>query len=70
MKNEKKFTEKKHALKERETIQAQSSKLVTTGTKACRIVPELKICKDTQLEANIQKLAAGIHEEKVEVARV
>jgi len=38
--------------------------------KACKIVLELHIPEDTQLEAKIRKLATGIREAKTEVARV
>lgn len=37
---------------------------------ACRIVTELYIPEEAQLEAKIQRLAMGVHEAKEEVARV
>jgi len=64
------FTEKTQALKERDTIQEKSSKLMAIVVEACIIVPELHIPKDAQLEAMIQKLVAGVYEAKVKVARV
>ena len=64
------FTEKTHALKEMETLQAQNSRLESIVAEACRIVPELHIPKDAQLEAKIKKLIAGVREANTEVGGV
>lgn len=68
--NEQMFTEKMQALKEKETLQAQSSRLDSVVTKAYRTVSKLHIPEDAQLEAKIGKLAIGMREVKAEVGRV
>ena len=57
-------------LKEKETLQVHSSQLESKVTEACKTVPELHILEDTQPEANIRKLAAGVCEAKEEVGKV
>lgn len=71
------FAKKTHALKERDTIQAQSSKMEVVVAEewvavaeAHRIVLELHIPEDTQLEAKFQKLAVVTCKAKAEVRRV
>lgn len=64
------FIKKTHALKDRDTIQAQNSKLQDVVAEACRIVPKLHIPEDTQPEAKIRKLATGVSKEKAKVVRV
>jgi len=64
------FTKKIEALKAKEMIQVQSAQLVVAVVEACKIVPELHIREEAPLKPKIRKLPAGVHDAKVEVARV
>lgn len=44
-----------------------SSHLESIVAEACKIVPELHIPEDVQLEAKIRKLAIGVREAKAEL---
>lgn len=68
VKNEQIFTENMEALKEKETIQAQSAQLEFVVAEACRSVSELHIPKEVLLKAKIRKPAASVRDAKVDVA--
>lgn len=51
-------------------IQAQSAQLVVAVVEACRTMPKFYIPKEVPLEAKIKKLVVGVHDAKVEVAKV
>lgn len=67
VKNEKMFAKKMQDLKEKETLEAHSSRLESVVIKACKTVPEIHIPEDAQPEAKIINLIASVCEAKAEV---
>lgn len=68
--NENMFVEKMTTLEAWKKVRVQNEQTTVLVAEACRTVPKPHISKESPVDAKVRKLAAGVHDIKIEVAKV